>query len=94
MKTLKKRIFFFLFLFLAVAAGVGFAVIRRWSPDREELFLRAGKGDAAAQYEAGILCATGKGGIRKDLSAAAEWYRKSAEGGNPDAMLQLARAYR
>ena len=64
MKTLKKRIFFFLFLFLAVAAGVGFAVIRRCNPDREELFLRAGKGDAAALYEAGILCATGKGGIR------------------------------
>ena len=53
---------------------------------------KAGKGDAAAQFNLGLCYAKGEG-VEKDDSRAVTWYRKSAEQGYAEAQLNLARCY-
>lgn len=49
----------------------------------------AGRGDAAAAYNAGLFAETGTGGP-SDAQAAADFYRQAARGGVGQAALQLA----
>jgi TPR repeat protein len=57
-----------------------------------ELQSDSNQGDAIAQYGLGILYSNGLG-IKKDDSAADEWYRKSAEQGNDKAQYSLGFNY-
>jgi hypothetical protein len=49
-------------------------------------------GDAEAQYNLGVLYDEGAG-VEKDLSSAADWYRKAAEQGFMDAQTNLGIMY-
>ena len=55
------------------------------------LWLReaAENGHIGAQFQMGVICATGQG-VPRDLAAAAEWYQRSAAGGNRFAQHNLA----
>ena len=56
-----------------------------------EWYLRAADSDdAEAQFLIGRNYETGKGGVVKDLKQALGWYRKAANGGNGDAMNNMA----
>ena len=58
----------------------------------EALLVKAGQGDAVAQYE--LAEAYNKGqGVERDTSAAAEWYRKAAEQDHSDAQFALSRLF-
>src|SRR5262249_35230744 len=61
------------------------AALREWQPYAE-------KGDAHAQYNLGLLYASGQG-IPQDLQKAAEWYRKAAEQGVSAAQYNLGVMY-
>jgi len=50
----------------------------------------ADSGDADAQFLVGRNFERGQGGVETDLETALQWYRKSAENGNSDAMNNLA----
>ncbi len=50
-------------------------------------------GDAAAQYELAQRCAGGRGGVGRDLAAAAGWYEKAAKQGLIPAAYSLASLY-
>ncbi|MBI2994705.1 MAG: SEL1-like repeat protein [Gammaproteobacteria bacterium] len=52
----------------------------------------AAQGDPVAQFRVGTLYHQGLG-VERDLSAAAQWYRRSAEQGNADAEYSLANMY-
>lgn len=53
---------------------------------------KADAGDAAAQYEMGIIYYHGKGVVASQKEAL-EWFQKSAAQGNPEAQLQLGKMY-
>jgi TPR repeat protein len=57
------------------------------------LLVSANAGDAAAQIRIGEIYAAGKS-VGRDLSQAAEWYRKAAATGSVDGELHLAALYR
>ena len=52
----------------------------------------AERGNAAAQFQFGQCCHTGRG-VGKDLVKAVIWYRKAAEQGNADAAYMLGHCY-
>jgi hypothetical protein len=57
-------------------------------------FLEAAKkGNAEAQYYAGLMLADGQGVSSRDVNAAAKLYAQAAAQGQPDAMYQLARLH-
>ncbi|KAJ3141327.1 hypothetical protein HDU90_007354 [Geranomyces variabilis] len=53
--------------------------------------LAALAGYPPAQCNLGVMYAEGQGGLPRDILAAREWFRKSAEGGYPEGMWNLAR---
>ena len=53
----------------------------------------AEQGDAEAQYQVGYSYYVGKNGINKDYDKAVEWFRKSADQGNPNAQRRLGVCY-
>ncbi|KAI8919213.1 hypothetical protein DFJ77DRAFT_508109 [Powellomyces hirtus] len=53
--------------------------------------LAANSGYAPAQCNLGVMYADGLGGLPRDLVVAREWFRRSAEGGFPEGMWNLAR---
>jgi TPR repeat protein len=57
------------------------------------LKVKAGRGDAAAQFHLGFLYDTGSSGISQDHAQAAFWYRKAAEQGFAIAQNQLGLLY-
>ncbi|MBI4384500.1 MAG: sel1 repeat family protein [Nitrospinae bacterium] len=57
-----------------------------------ELKPLAEDGNAAAQYQLGLLYEGGKG-VRKDLKEAAKWIREAAEQGIADAQIVLSNKY-
>jgi TPR repeat protein len=77
------------------ATGVekGFAAYNRGSFDQAaaEWNGPAQRGDAAAQYNIGLLWENGHGSTPKNLDQAAEWYLRSAQQGFVLGMLGLAR---
>jgi len=52
----------------------------------------ADAGQAEAQFDLGVLYAKGLG-VARDLTAAADWYRKSAQQGNAEAEFALGQMY-
>ncbi|MDR2673526.1 MAG: sel1 repeat family protein, partial [Opitutaceae bacterium] len=58
----------------------------------KSLILKAGQGDAAAQYELGVLYYNGQG-VMRNFDVAAKWYRKAAEQGHAIAQYNLGRMY-
>ena len=63
-------------------------------PPRPPLRERAAGGDPEAQFTLGKNYEAGRGGLKKDYSEAANWYRKSAEQGNVYAQASLGILYR
>ena len=72
----------------AYAAGVMYATNFDIRPDEEKsaywLATAARTGHAAAQADYGLMVYQGAGGVPRDESGAAEWFRKSAEGGDSE----------
>ena len=59
----------------------------------DQLTQCADKGDAAAQYDLGVMHYYGVGGVSQDYKKAAEWYSKSAEQGYAAAQNSLGLMY-
>ena len=70
---------------LAAEQGDYQHAIQYWAP-------LALAGDAAAQFNLGLLLHSGAGG-KQDEKAALEWYRRAAENGHPLAQSYLAAGY-
>ena len=62
------------------------------STEKDNVFRRAEKGDAKAQFVLGLKYDTGKG-VPQDSAEAAKWYRKAAEQGYADAQFNLGTMY-
>jgi TPR repeat protein len=60
---------------------------------RTPLRERAAAGDSEAQFSLGKNYESGRGGLKKSYSEAANWYRKSAEQGNVYAQASLGILY-
>jgi predicted aspartyl protease len=58
----------------------------------EQLRTLAGKGDAIAQFNLGVIYQDGNG-VPKDAEVAAQWYRKAADQGYADAQYNLGWMY-
>ena len=62
------------------------------STEKDNVFRRAEKGDAKAQFVVGLKYDTGKG-VPQDYAEAAKWYRKAAEQGYAEAQFNLGTMY-
>ena len=60
----------------------------------KELYLKAQNGDSDAQYRLGVRLSLGRYGASKNRRLASDWYKKSADGGNIEAMVSLADYYK
>src|SRR5712692_3505252 len=69
----------------AYESGDYATALKEWQP-------LAGKGDANAQYNIGLLYAKGQG-LKQDYAEAAKWYRKAADQGVPGAQYNLGLMY-
>lgn len=49
---------------------------------------------AKAQYQMGLFYEKGRGGLDRDIRKAMEWYKKSADQKNPDALFRIGMAYK
>ena len=76
------------FLFTSVITVFGSNVTNEF----EKVLALAEQGDAAAQYNLGVMYAKGQG-VAKDFAEAMKWYRKSAEQGNARAQINLGYMY-
>ncbi len=63
-------------------------------PGRASLRERATNGDADAQFTLGKNYEAGRGGLKKDLEQAGNWYRLAADQGDPFAQASLGLLYR
>jgi uncharacterized protein len=75
-------------------AAAGLAAFKNKDYQRafKEWKTAAEAGQAEAQFDLGVLYAQGLG-VRRDLTAAADWYRKSAAQGNAEAEFALGQMY-
>jgi TPR repeat protein len=81
---------------VAVSIGLLFpasCIAQPPATSQNELLTRAQTGDSDAQYQLGLLYERGSTDIPKDYSKALEWFRRSAEKGNPKAETALGIAY-
>jgi TPR repeat protein len=62
------------------------------SSEKDNVFRRAEKGDAKAQFVLGLKYENGKG-VPQDYAEAAKWYRKAAEQGYAEAQFNLGAMY-
>ena len=62
------------------------------SASAQAVFRRAQQGEAAAQYNLGVMYYYGKG-VPEDYTEAAKWYRKAAEQGHVTAQWMLGGIY-
>ena len=60
--------------------------------EKDNVFRRAGKGDAKAQFNLGLKYDTGEG-VPQNYTEAAKWYRKAAEQGYAEAQFNLGTLY-
>lgn len=80
---------------LLVLCGLLFTTAMALAGDKEAFEtakVSAFHGDAEAQYQLGLMYATGRG-VRQDLSQAAAWYKKAAVQGNAEAQYQVGTMY-
>ena len=68
------------FLLIALVVLVGFQPGPAKTQDIEQLRKDAEQGDVIAQYNLGVMYATGQG-VSQDYQEAVGWYRKAAEQG-------------
>jgi TPR repeat protein len=81
-----------LLLFLAAACLSLPAPSSADTPCPAEIRTRAEQGDAAAQFNLGVMYAKGQG-VAQDYAEAATWYRKAAEQGYAPAQCKLGTMY-
>ena len=60
----------------------------------KEVYAKAQNGDSEAQYRLGVSLKLGYYGASKNGRLASDWYKKSADGGNIEAMVSLADCYK
>jgi len=77
---------------LSAAAMLAVMACSSPSSEKDNVFRRAEKGDANAQFVLGLKYDTGKG-VRQDYAEAAKWYRKAAEQGYAEAQFNLGTMY-
>ncbi len=78
--------------FADTAAGLAAFKNKEYGKAYQEWKAAADAGHAEAQFDLGVLYAQGLG-VRRDLTEAAFWYRKSAEQGNAEAEFALGQMY-
>ena len=86
---------FILTVSFVVIAAVGFAaaiLLLQDNPGEGWYRMAAELGHAEAQYNLGVMYATGEG-VHEDDAEAARWYRRAAEQGNAEAQFHLGEAY-
>lgn len=62
-------------------------------PDLQKTLQSARQGDAAAQFNLGLMYVKGQGDVRQDYAEAVKWYRKAAAQGNIIAQYNLGVMY-
>lgn len=75
-----------------LSLGLAQAVWADNVPDFKETLQVAEQGDAAAQYNLGVMYDQGQG-VRQDYVQAVQWYRKAAEQGHAVAQYNLGSMY-
>ena len=85
-----QRRFFYVILLAATMSAV--TACSPSSSEKDNVFIRAEKGDAKAQFVLGLKYDTGKG-VRQDYTEAEKWYRKAAEQGYAEAQFNLGTMY-
>ena len=76
MNTLLKKM-----MLALLALGIGQAVWADDVPDLQKTLQSARQGNAAAQYNLGVMYAEGQG-VRQNLKVAKEWLGKACNNGN------------
>ena len=76
MNTLLKKM-----MLALLALGIGQAVWADDVPDLQKTLQSARQGNAAAQFNLGLMYVKGQGGVRQDYAEAVKWYRQSAKQG-------------
>ncbi len=89
MSGMRRRPFRVIFL---AAAMLAVMACSSPSSEKDNVFRRAEKGDANAQFVLGLKYDTGKG-VPQDSAEAAKWYRKAAEQGHAEAQFNLGILY-
>lgn len=74
-------------------SGVFFAQTPQLDGQKQDLLAKALSGDADSQYKLGLLYVRGSAGAPMDYSKAVEWFRRSAEKGDPKGENALGVAY-
>ena len=87
MNTLLKKM-----MLALLALGIGQAVWADDVPDLQKTLQSARQGNAAAQFNLGLMYDSGRG-VRQDYTKAVQWYRKAAEQGNVEAQHNLGAVY-
>ena len=75
-----------------LALGIGQAAWADDVPDLQKTLQSARQGNAAAQFNLGLMYDSGRG-VRQDYTKAVQWYRKAAEQGNVEAQHNLGAVY-
>jgi len=78
--------------FADTAAGLAAFKNKDYQRAYREWKAAAEKGEAAAQFDLGLLYAQGLG-VQRDLTVAANWYLKAADQGNAEAQFALGQMY-
>ena len=86
-----KRTLLFVLALAVIPVGVD-AQVTGLDPDLEETLVLADQGDAFAQYDLGLIYATGLGAPEDDVEAV-RWFRLAAEQGIARAQFYLGGAY-
>jgi TPR repeat protein len=81
------------FAFLALACGAATMATAAKPTPITEVRAKAEAGDQTASYELGLRYDTGRGGVARDPTQAAAWYRRAAEGGLAAAQNSLGSLY-
>ena len=71
-----------------LALGIGQAAWADDVPDLQKTLQSARQGNAAAQFNLGLMYDSGRG-VRQDYTKAVQWYRKAAEQGVAEAQYNL-----
>jgi TPR repeat protein len=74
------------------AAGLAAFKNKDYQKAFQEFKAGADAGQAEAEFDLGVMYAQGFG-VRRDLTAAANWYRKAADQGNAEAQFALGQMY-
>ena len=88
MNTLLKNM-----MLALLSLGIGQAAWAEDVPDLQKTFQSAKQGNAAAQFNLGLMYVKGQGGVRQDHAEAVKWYRQAAQQGFVQAQYNLGVMY-